>query len=55
MGVYHGLCKTHLQRYLDEFVFRFNRRKTPQAAFASRLGIAVKRDHASYQMLIMRS
>ncbi len=55
MGVYHGLRETHLQRYLDEFVFRFNRRKTPQAAFASLLGIAVKRDHASYQMLIQRS
>jgi hypothetical protein len=23
LGVYHGLCKTNLQRYLDEFVFRF--------------------------------
>ena len=55
MGVYHGLREPHLQRYLDEFVFRFNRRKTPQAAFASLLGIAVKRDHASYQMLIQRS
>ena len=55
MGVYHGLRAPHLQRYLDEFVFRFNRRKTPQAAFASLLGIAVKRDHASYQMLIQQS
>jgi len=36
-------------------VFRFNRRRTPQAAFASLLGIAVKLDHASYQMLIQRS
>ena len=55
MGVYHGLREPHLQRYLDEFVFRFNRRKTPQAAFASLLNIAVKRDHASYQMLIQQS
>ena len=54
MGVYHSLRAPHLQRYLDEFVFRFNRRKTPQASFASLLGIAVKRDHASYQMLIQR-
>ncbi len=55
MGVYHGLRTPHLQRYLDEFVFRFNRRKTPQAAFASLLSIAVKRDHASYQMLIQQN
>ena len=55
MGVYHGLRAPHLQRYLDEFVFRFNRRKTPQAAFASRFGIAMKLDPASYQMLIQRS
>jgi len=55
MDVYHGLRQPHLQRYLDEFVFRFNRRRTPQDAFASLLGIAVKRDHASYQMLIQKS
>jgi ISXO2-like transposase domain/Transposase zinc-ribbon domain len=52
LGVYHGLRAAHLQRYLDEFVFRFNRRRTPQAAFASLLGLAAQRDHASYQMLI---
>ena len=32
-GVYHGLRRKHLQAYLDEFVFRFNRRKTRHAAF----------------------
>ena len=26
LGVYHGLRRPHLQSYLDEFVFRFNRR-----------------------------
>ena len=55
LGVYHGLRAPHLQRYLDEFVFRFNRRRSPQAAFARLLGLAVTRDHASYQMLIHRS
>ena len=29
LGVYHGLRRRHLQTYLDEFVFRFNRRRTP--------------------------
>src|SRR3954454_1176316 len=28
LGVYHGLRRQHLQAYLDEFVFRFNRRRT---------------------------
>jgi len=28
LGVYHGLRRNHLQSYLDEFVFRFNRRHT---------------------------
>ncbi len=42
-GTHHGgVSKKHLQRYLDEFVFRFNRRKTPQAAFQTLLGIAAK-------------
>jgi hypothetical protein len=30
---YHGVSKPQLQVYLDEFVFRHNRRKTPTAAF----------------------
>ena len=25
-GTYHGVTKTHLREYLDEFCFRFNRR-----------------------------
>ena len=55
LGVYHGLRAPHLQRYLDEFVFRFNRRRSPRAAFARLLGLAVTHDHASYHMLIRQS
>lgn len=55
LGVYHGLRAPHLQRYLDEYVFRFNRRRTPQAAFASLLGLAVRHDHATYHMLIRQT
>jgi hypothetical protein len=40
LGIYHGLRRPHLQSYLDEFVFRFNRRRTHHAAFCSLLGIA---------------
>jgi len=40
LGVYHGLRRKHLQSYLDEFVFRFNRRRNRHAAFRSLLGFA---------------
>lgn len=52
LGVYHGLRKDHLQAYLDEFVFRFNRRRTPHAAFRTLLGIGVAIKPATYKMLI---
>ena len=32
-GTYHGLDKKHLQRYFDEFTYRFNRRKRPEELF----------------------
>ena len=51
-GVYHGLRKKHLQAYLDEFVFRFNRRRTRHAAFPALLGIGVAIPSATYTMLI---
>jgi hypothetical protein len=40
LGVDHGLRHRRLQSDLDEFVFRFNRRRARQAAFRSWLGIA---------------
>jgi hypothetical protein len=52
LGVYHGLRRQHLQSYLDEFVFRFNRRRTRQAAFRSLLAIALVREPLTYSMLI---
>lgn len=33
MGTYHGLDKRHLQAYLDEFCYRFNRRKFSRQQF----------------------
>ncbi len=39
-GTHHGVDPKYLQTYLEEFVFRFNRRKTPMAAFQTLLGIA---------------
>ena len=39
-GTHHGVKPKYLQGYLDEYVFRFNRRQTPMAAFQTLLGIA---------------
>lgn len=39
-GVHHGVSPKHLQAYLNEFTFRFNRRFYPFNAFRSLLGIA---------------
>jgi len=39
-GVHHGVSPKHLQTYLNEFTFRFNRRFYPFNAFRSLLGIA---------------
>ena len=56
-GVYHGLRRRHLQAYLDEFVFRFNRRRSPHAAFDRLLGLSLSLalEPATYQMLVGRS
>ncbi len=39
LGTYHGVSRAQLQVYLDEFVFRHNRRGNPQAAFQTLLGL----------------
>jgi len=39
-GTHHGVSPKHLQAYLNEFTFRFNRRFYPFNAFRSLLGIA---------------
>ena len=50
-GTHHGADNKHLQAYLDEFTFRFNRRRTPMAAFQSLLGLAGVHEPTTYQML----
>lgn len=39
IGTHHGVGRPHLQAYLGEFVFRFNRRGNPEAAFQTLLGL----------------
>jgi transposase-like protein len=51
IGTYHGVSKAQLQVYLDEFVFRHNRRKTPAAAFQSLLGLGTCRKSTKYEQI----
>jgi transposase-like protein len=50
-GTHHGVDAKHLQAYLDEFTFRFNRRRTPAAAFQSLLGLTGTHGPTTYKML----
>src|SRR5512134_735173 len=47
-----GCARSTCKSYLDEFVFRFNRRRARHAAFRSLLGVAVALKHVTYNMLI---
>lgn len=42
LGTYHGLRQRYIQRYLDEFVWRFNRRQSRPATFHKILGLAIQ-------------
>ncbi len=48
IGTHHGVSKQHLQAYLNEYVFRFNRRRTPMAAFQTVLGLIAERVGPTY-------
>ncbi len=50
-GTHHGVDPKHLPAYLDEFTFRFNRRRTPMAAFQSLLGLTGAHKPTTYKML----
>ena len=40
-----------LPEYLNEFVFRFNRRRTPMTAFQTLLGLTSEHQPITYKML----
>lgn len=42
LGVYHGFRKRYIQAYLDEFTFRWNRRKFRAVSFERLLGIGMQ-------------
>lgn len=50
-GIHHGVSPQHLQAYLNEFTFRFNRRFYPFNAFRSLLGIATENTGPTFEDL----
>ena len=50
-GIHHGVSAKHLQAYLNEFTFRFNRRFFPFNAFQSLLGIGTATEPTTYATL----
>ena len=50
-GTHHGVSNKHLPHYVDEFVFRYNRRRVPMAAFQSLLGLTGQHEPTTYKML----
>jgi predicted RNA-binding Zn-ribbon protein involved in translation (DUF1610 family) len=51
LGTHHGVSQQHLQAYLSEYTFRFNRRFYPMTAFNSLLGLGVKTIPPTYASL----
>jgi hypothetical protein len=52
LGTHHGRIEPqHLQAYLNEYVFRFNRRFYPMTAFNSALGLAARSVSPTYAQL----
>jgi transposase-like protein len=53
-GTLHGVRKPHLQRYLDEFAFRWNRRRHTATAFDTLIGLALRLPHASERDFVLQ-
>jgi transposase-like protein/ribosomal protein L37AE/L43A len=54
-GTHRSVGNEHLQVYLDEFTFRYNRRGTPMAAFQSLLGLGTQQAPATYRQIVSHS
>jgi len=55
LGTYHGLRRKHVDTYLNEFVFRYNRSFYRHASFETILGLASHHEPASYWDIIGRA
>jgi transposase-like protein len=54
LGTYHGLRRKHVDTYLNEFVFRYNRRFYRHVSFETLLGLVADKKPTSYWDLIKR-
>jgi len=54
LGTYHGLRRKHVDTYLNEFVFRYNRRFHRHVSFETLLGLAAQHEPASYWDIVKR-
>jgi len=54
-GTHRGVSNDHLPVYLDEFVFRHNRRRTPMAAFQTLLGLGALHEPSTYGEITRRA
>jgi len=52
LGTYHGLRDKHLDTYLNEFAFRYNRRFYRHVSFETMLGIASRREPVPYRIIV---
>ena len=53
-GTYRGVSDHQMQVYLDEFVFRHNRRRTPLAGFQTLLGLGATHEPTTYRQITRR-
>ena len=54
LGTYHGLRRKHVDTYLNEFVFRYNRRFYRHVSFETMLGLASRHHPTSYWDIVGR-
>ncbi len=54
-GTHRGVSPEHLPVYLDEYVFRHNRRHTPMAAFQTLLGLGALHEPTTYRQITHRA
>jgi hypothetical protein len=48
LGTYHGLRRKHIDTYINEFVFRYNRRFYRHVSFETVLSLAANRSPTNY-------
>ena len=54
-GTHRGVSPEHLPVYLDEYVFRHNRRRVPMASFQTLLGLGAAHNPVTYREIIDRA